>query len=152
MFVRSLALSALVLAAPVGSIARADASAQPPAFAGSYVMTSAGGSGVRRMTLKLKADGTVWLKTRFSAKTGRPVAMGDVPPVVETGTWHRTGSRAIVRIAEASGPTNELPPGQRPVFRDLTFALHGCQLTLVDNQAVDPEHGLEFDKDGCVGN
>ncbi len=128
-----------------GGIARA-ATPGSSRFAGTYTVTQVGGAGVQRMELQLRRDGHVSMRTTFSRLTQRPVESAAVPPVVERGTWHEHGGRAIVHITQTSSDDANAAQDQKPQYTDLTFALSGCELRLVT------DHGttLEFSKRHCL--
>ncbi len=128
--------------------ASAALAASPPAnsFVGTYNMTTSSGSGVRSTEIRLLKNGEATMKTESSALSMRPEARAAMPPIIERGTWHRQGSRAIVHITSTSNVTVS-DPSQKPAFTDIAFSLQGCILHL---EATDSSAGgLDFTKHAC---
>jgi len=141
-FARIVTASAL-LSVTLATSARA--AAPGPAFVGTYTSTVAAGDGVRHTILTIRTDHELTMHTTFSRHTQRPVPMGIMRPIEESGTWAMQGRTLIFHVKNTTASTEG--GDQAPKFADLAFTLSGCILRATE--VGGSPAALEFEKRGC---
>lgn len=117
---------------------------------GWYTLTRQGADALQTMTLHLRGDGIVSLRTalpgyEFTA-AGTPVM-----PVYQTGTWTAKEGRAAIHFDMTSNIVDGVPTDQRIEAAELTLELSGCSLRLVADPAkAYGSAGLTFAKQQCT--